>query len=145
MMEHDGREKRKAMTPFQNTNYKPELYTTLLLDGPMASRYQQLIGILQWSCKLDPLDILLEVSLLSAFSAAPREGHLNALYNIFSYLKTHSSCSIAFDPTLPNYDVEMIESKGWEEFYEVDDEPVPSNAPKPRGQPMKIISVDNPR
>jgi len=58
------------------------------------------------------LDILLEVLLLSAFIAAPREGHLNALHNIFSYLKTHSSCSIAFDPSLPNYDVEMIESKG---------------------------------
>ena len=79
------------------------------------------------------MDILLEVLLLSAFIAAPRELHLNALHNIFSYLKTHSSCSITFDPMLPNYDVEMIESKGWEEFYEVADAPVPSNAPEPRG------------
>ena len=74
--------------------------------------------------------------LLSAFIAAPREGHLNALHNIFSYLKTYSSCSIAFDPKLPNYDVEIFESKGWEESYEVADESVPSNAPEPRGQPM---------
>jgi len=79
------------------------------------------------------LDILLEVLLLSAFIAAPREGHLNALHNIFSYLKTHSSCSITFDLKLLNYDVEIFESKGWEEFYEVADTPVPSNAPEPRG------------
>ena len=31
-----------------------------------------------------------------------------------------------------------MNQKGWEEFYEVDDEPVPSNAPEPRGQPMKM-------
>ena len=78
------------------------------------------------------LDILLEVLLLSAFNAAPREGHLNALYNIFSYLKAHSNCPIAFDPTLPNHDVRRIELKGWEESYEVADVPVPSNAPEPR-------------
>ena len=89
MMEHDGKKKRKAMSPFQNTNYKPELDTSPLLDAPTMSRYQQLIGILRWRCELGHLDNLLEVSLLSAFNAAPLEGHLNALYDIFSYLKTH--------------------------------------------------------
>ena len=44
------------------------------------------------------------------------------------------SCPIVFDLTLPNFDVEPIESKGWEEFYEVDDEPVP----EPREMPMKM-------
>ena len=78
------------------------------------------------------------MSLLSAFNAAPRESHLNALYNIFDYMNQYSSCSIAFDTTLPNHFVEPIESKGWEEFYEVADKPVPSNAPEPRGQPMKM-------
>ena len=78
------------------------------------------------------------MSLLSAFNAAPHEGHLNALCNIFGYLNIHPSCSIAFDSTLPNFDVEPIEFKGWEEFYEVDDEPVPKNAPEPREMPMKM-------
>ena len=78
------------------------------------------------------------MSLLSAFNAAPREGHLDALYNICGYLNIHASSFIAFDHTLPNFDVEPIESKGWEEFYEVDDEPVPTHAPELRGMPMKI-------
>ena len=34
--------------------------------------------------------------------------------------------------------LKWLNQKGWEEFYEVDDEPVPSNAPEPRGQPMKM-------
>ena len=85
------------------------------------------------------------MSLLSAFNATPRESHLNALYNIFGYMNQHSSCSIAFDATLPNHDVEPIESKGQEEFYEVADKPVPSNAPEPCGQPMKMTCfVDAP-
>ena len=45
-MEHDGKKKRKAMSPFPNTNHNPELDTSPLLDAPMMSRYQQLIGIL---------------------------------------------------------------------------------------------------
>ena len=68
--------------------------------------------------------------LLSAFNAAPREGHVNALYNIFSYLKTFKLPHCIY-PTLPNHDVGRIELKGWEESYEVADEPVPSNALEP--------------
>ena len=138
LMENDGKRIKRASIPFPHMNCKPELDTSPLLDAPMMSRYQPIIGIFQWSCELGRFDILLEVSLLSAFNAAPREGHLNALYNIFSYLNTHASCSIAFEPTLPNFDDKPIESKGWEEFYEVDDEPVPKNAPWPCGKPMKM-------
>ena len=78
------------------------------------------------------------MSLLSAFNAAPREGHLDTLYHIFGYLRQNTSLCIAFDPSLPSLDAEPIVSKGWEEFYEVEEEPVPKNAPEPRGQPMKM-------
>ena len=85
------------------------------------------------------LDVLLEVSLLSACNAAPREGHLDALYHIFGYLKLHArSYCIAVNPCLPNFDVQPFVSKGLEEFYEVEEEPLPKNAPEPRGQPMKM-------
>ena len=68
LMDQDGKSKQMPMTPFSNTNYKPELGTSPLLDASMMSRYQQLIGILRWSCELGCLDILLEVSLLSVRS-----------------------------------------------------------------------------
>ena len=54
---------------------------------------------------------------------------------------TDSNCPIIFYPTLPNHDVGRIELEGWEESYEVADEPVPSNAPEPRGQPMKMTCL----
>ena len=86
------------------------------------------------------------MSLLSAFNAAPCEGHLDALYHIFGYLKLHTSYCIAVDPSLPNFEVEPIASKGQEEFYEVEDKHVPTNAPEPRGTPMKMTCfVDSSR
>ena len=46
LIEQDGKRMRKSSSPFPNTNYKPELDTSPVLDAPMMSRYQQLIGIL---------------------------------------------------------------------------------------------------
>ena len=61
------------------------------------------------------------------------------MYHIFGFLKQYASYCIAFDPSLPNLDAELIISKGREEFYEVEDEPVPKNSSEPHGQPMKMI------
>ena len=72
-----------------SADYRPELDDTALLEPDMISRYQQLIGILRWACDLGRLDILLEVALLRSFSAAPRQGHYDQVYNIFSYIKVH--------------------------------------------------------
>ena len=46
------------------------------------------------------LDILLEVSPSSAFSTAPREGHLEAVYYLFASLRRHNSAAINYDPTM---------------------------------------------
>jgi hypothetical protein len=39
--------------------------------------FQELIGILLWSVEIGRVDILTQLSLLSAYQASPREGHLN--------------------------------------------------------------------
>ena len=103
-----------------------------MLGPELISRYQQLIGILRWSCKLGRLDILLEVSLLSAFSAAPREGHLDAVYHMFAYLRKHGSAAINFDPTMPDFGGEFVHYDSWEEFYDPEPEYVPRDAPEPQ-------------
>ena len=41
--------------------------------------YQNLIGVLRWLIELGRIDVLLEVSLLSQYLAAPRIGHLQQL------------------------------------------------------------------
>ncbi len=93
-------------------NYRPELVdTTLELGTAMASRYQQMIGILTWAVELGRVeDILLEVALLSSYLAIPQEGHLEAAYNIFAYLDKHPNAPMAFDGRVPR--ITLVCSQG---------------------------------
>ena len=79
LLAEDGRElkggKRSHAGPLP-TNYQPELDATRECDDEHASRFRQVIGILRWAIELGRIDILIEVSLLSQYQAAPREGHL---------------------------------------------------------------------
>ena len=89
--------KTTAHVPFP-TSYKPELDFSPELSGPLHARYEQLIGILRSAIELGRVAIYLETSLLSQYLASPHEGHLEAVYHIFAYLKTHNKTSIVFDP-----------------------------------------------
>ena len=135
--------RNKASCPFSSADYKPELDDTPLLEPEMISRYQQLIGILRWACELGRLDILLETGLLSAYNAAPRQGHLDQAYNIFAYLKRHTPQCILFDLNTPDISVDIdfkdFEDDAWFDFYEVVDEALPSDMPSPRGASVKML------
>ena len=52
-----------------------------------ALYFMSLIGILRWAVELGRIDITTEVSELSSFFAAPRDGHLNQALYIFAYFK----------------------------------------------------------
>ena len=64
----------RAVTPMQQ-GFIPELDTSEELDSKNITLYQELIGILRWVIELGRVDIYLEVSMLSAYQASPREGH----------------------------------------------------------------------
>jgi hypothetical protein len=71
----------------------------------LSSHYLQLIGIARWAIELGCIDIHHEVSLLSQYQANPRVGHLEALYHVFAYLKSHLDIGhVAFDPKTPMVD-----------------------------------------
>ena len=125
--------RRQCQSPFE-THYRPELDATpeLALEGHRY--FQELIGILRWACEIGRIDILLEVSLLSAYSASPREGHLAAAFHIFGYLKHHPRRKIAFDPDHPTIAEHRFHAYDWTEFYHDAAEPIPLNAPPPRGR-----------
>ena len=131
-----GRKFRKASCPFHATNYHPELDDSPLLEPQDIARYQELIGILRWGCELGRLDILHEVAIMSTFLAAPRQGHLDEVYHIFSYLEMAGSRCLLFDPSVPECDVVFPDTTGLEKFYEVDGEPIPDDMPLPRGIPV---------
>jgi len=67
---------------------------------------------------MESLDILLEVSLLSAFSAASLEGQSEAVFYMIAYLRKHNSAAISFDPITLYYEGEFVYYDSWEESYD---------------------------
>jgi hypothetical protein len=108
--------------------YRPEIDVSQVLEPELASRYQQLIGILRWA---------VEVSMMSSHLCQPRLGHLEAVYNIFAYLEKHSEANMAFDDKMPFLDDSAFHKSDWSEsiYGEVEEE-IPPTAPKPLGNPV---------
>ena len=49
--------------------------------------------------KIGRVDIITEVSTLASKMAMPREGHMDAVFNVFAYLKSRQNSRMVFDPT----------------------------------------------
>jgi hypothetical protein len=125
--------RKKTLTPFESS-YRPELDTTPELALAGHRYFQELIGVLRWGVEIGRLDILLEVSLLSAYLACPREGHLEAALHIFGYLKHFPKRKLAFDHGHPPINQKRFTKYDWTDFYRDAEEPIPPNAPEPRGK-----------
>jgi len=132
------RSAKHCTAPFV-TGYRPELDVSAELALEGHRYYQELIGVLRWAVELGRLDILLETSLLSAYLASPREGHLEAVFHIFGYLKSHPNRKIAFDPSYPDISKKRFLKHDWSDFYRDAKEAIPPNAPPPRG---KSVTMD---
>jgi hypothetical protein len=97
-----------------------------------------LIGILRWACELGRLDILMAVSMMSRYMAAPREGHLEQVLHIFAYLKHHPRSNLVFDDSVPEFEESRFHKADWSETYGNIQEVLPPNAPKPRGKKVTM-------
>jgi hypothetical protein len=81
------------------------------------------------------LDITTEVSMLAAHMAAPGEGHLRAVYQVFAYLKNKHNARLIYDPTYPHIDWSQFKSdQSWAALYRDVKEAVPPNALVPWGR-----------
>ncbi|KAL7544893.1 hypothetical protein ACHAWF_008256 [Thalassiosira exigua] len=124
MLKEEGREfktansgKAKMYNPIPS-GYKPELDTTEECDAEHHSRLQQLIGILRWAVELGRINIHIEVTIMSQYSANPRVGHLEAVYCIFHYLKCNPVKRLLMGPTTPAIDRNGFNGTAdWAEFY----------------------------
>jgi hypothetical protein len=130
--------KSSVKNPFPS-GYRPEVDVSSELDDKLASRYMQLIGILRWAVELGRIDIHHEVAILSQYQANPRFGHLEAVYHVFSYLKSHKDMGrIAYDSITPPINESVFNHRAdWTDFYDVQEE-LPTNMPKPLGNPVHI-------
>ena len=135
---------KKTPTPMVH-GYRPELDTTPELNSGDANYYQSLVGILRWMVEIGRVDIITEVSEMSSYLAMPREGHLDSVIHIYSYLKCHHNCRMIFDPTYPTIEQEQFKDNcDWKEMYGDVKEAIPPNAPKPRGKEVDLrLYVDS--
>ena len=63
--------------------------------------------------ELGRVDICTEVSLMSSHMALPREGHLDQLFHIFSYLDLHDNAIMIFDPSYKTTEQGKFEKQDW--------------------------------
>jgi hypothetical protein len=128
-------------TPMNN-NYTPELDVTVELDDEDVTFYQELIGVLRWATEIGRVDILLEVALLSQYSASPREGHLEQLLHIFAFLRRHPKLTLYLSPELPLMDFGEFTTQrtDFNEIYRDAEEPMPHRMPMPRGRSVVMTA-----
>ena len=136
--------KKKCTSPF-TPNYRPELDTSPELDPTKATRFMSDIGVLRWIVEIGRVDIVTEVSLLSSHLAMPREGHLEQVWHIYSFLKNRHNGCLIFDPTYPEIDRSSFNhGESWKDYYGDVKELLPPNAPPPRGREAVLrVFVDS--
>jgi hypothetical protein len=107
------------------SKYRPEIDVSPVLSDSMASYCQGLIGVLRWICELGIIDILKEVLMLSSHNALPRKGHLEAVLDIFAYLKRHPSAATVFDNGAPIVRESRFKKVDWSDIYRIERKPAP--------------------
>ncbi len=151
-LEYSSSRREGRDTPFKDPNYRPELDSTDPCTEEETTLYQNLIGMLRWTCELGRIDILHETSILSQYLAMPRKGHLQEAINIFYYLKHHNRSWMVMDPRKFNVDWTPskpddvhpeIRAQAMKEIYPDAVDVLPHNMPPPRGESVNIsVFVD---
>ncbi len=124
----------KAHVPFSDTYY-PELDESPLCSPLDITKYKSLLGSGNWIITLGRFDIAFSISSLSRYSMAPRYGHLEALKQVFGYLRRMPDGRILIDTSQPPVRKTAVVTKGqnWVEFYPDACEDLPHDMLKPKG------------
>lgn len=138
--EDENRKRIKKRKVAMIQKYRPEIGISDKLREILATRFQQMIGILRWSVELGRIDIITEVSILSSHNVSPRRGHLEAAYQIFEYLSTHERGGrVVFDHSIPDVDETKFDPDiRWGAIYGDLTEELPMNMPTARGNLIVI-------
>ena len=104
----------------------------------LLNLYMTQIGVLIWLVELGNNDIINDVSMLASQLALTQEGHLEAMFQIFWYLKGHHNAQVIFNPSYPTPDMSMYQEHDWCYFCGGVKEVIHSNAPYPRGKAVDL-------
>ena len=135
--------RKRAPTPFMS-EYVPDMDMTKEVSAELAMYCQSQIGILRWMVEMGRINIAMEVSLLASHVALPREGHLEAVFHMYAYLKQKHNSRLALDHTYPQIHMGDIREVEWMDFYGEVREAIPDNAPGLRGKEVILrLFVDS--
>ena len=135
-----GERPKPRKTPL-DPNSHPELDTTEFCSPEDTKIYQSLIGALQWATSLGRFDVSVHVMTLGSFRAQPREGHLEAVKNIYGYLTRMKEGTIRYRTDMPNLSDMEFEEYDWSRtVYAGSTEEYPSNLPAARGKPVQLLT-----
>jgi hypothetical protein len=84
--------------------------------------------------ELGRINIMVSVAMSSCSLAAPCEGHLNEVLQIFVYLKEYDRSLLVFGHKALLIDEKQVDPRDWSHFYPDAAEAIqefPSNAPEP--------------
>ena len=128
-------------TPLDKNDH-PELDTSEILEGDMAAKYLTMVGQLQWLVTLGRFDIHAQVATMSRFRAAPRQGHMDRLKRIYSYVIRTKDYAIRFRTEQPDYSFLPDQDFDWTySVYGEVHEILPDDMPEPLGEAVTTTTT----
>jgi hypothetical protein len=136
-----GSKPKHTVTSPLEKNDHPELDETELLDNDGISRFQSLIGQLQWAVSLGRFDVATAVMTMSSYRVQPREGHMERAKRMIGYLSKMKHACIRVRTEEPEYS-DLPETRyDWEtSIYGNTHEELPEGAPRPLGKPVVMTT-----
>jgi len=129
-----GEKPRSSSSPLEKNDH-PEMDVSSEVDSDMITKYQSMIGALQWVISLGRFDICTGVMTMSRFRVAPREGHVSRVKRIYGYLTKNPSGVIRVRTEQPDYShVEDVEYDWEYSVYGKVKELIPDDIPTPLGK-----------
>ena len=132
----------KGYKTLLDKNDHPELDTSEILQGDMAAKYLTMMGQLQWLVTLGRFDIHAQVTTLSRFRAAPRQGYMDRLKRIYSYAIRTKDYAIRFRTDQPDYSFLPDQDFDWTySVYGIVQELPPGDMAEPLGEAVTTTTT----
>jgi hypothetical protein len=126
--------KQNVTSPIEKGDH-PELDESELLDSDGVTKFQSLIGALQWVISIGRFDVMTAVVTLSGFRAAPRKGHMDRVKRMYGYLAKMKHAALRIRVEEPDYsDIPEFEHDWSRSVYGNVEEMIPHDAPTPLGK-----------
>jgi hypothetical protein len=134
---------RTFSSPLEKNDH-PEMDETAELGPEDITKYQSLIGALQWVTSLGRFDILTPVMTMAKFRAAPRKGHMDRLRRIYGYLKKFKHGAIRVRTGMPDYShLTKVEYDWMHTVYGDVKENIPHDIPTPLGNKVLTTTYED--